>query len=186
MEVYLIRHTRPELPPGICYGQTDIGLTADFTEELAALRAKLPAVSPERVYSSPLRRCAEAAKALGGVRVELDSRLMELNFGVWEMMGWNAIPIVEMQAWSEDYVTRAPPQGESFLQLAARVAGFALDLRRQPISSAWVITHAGVVRAWLAQTMNMPLADAFRLEVDYGGVSKLSLGEPPRVWYVNR
>ncbi len=41
----------------------------------------------QRIVSSPLRRCAEFAEALGerhGIPVAVDARLAELGYGVWE------------------------------------------------------------------------------------------------------
>ena len=32
MELYLIRHPRPQVAPGVCYGQTDLGLAEPAAE----------------------------------------------------------------------------------------------------------------------------------------------------------
>ncbi len=50
-----------------------------------------------------------------------------------------------------------------------------------------MVTHGGVIRVTLARWLGMPLANALRLVVDYGGVTKATL-ESGRatVQYVNR
>ena len=35
MEIYLVRHTTPDVAKGICYGQADIDVTATFLAEAA-------------------------------------------------------------------------------------------------------------------------------------------------------
>ena len=35
MEVILIRHTSVDVPPGVCYGQTDVPLKPTFEQEAA-------------------------------------------------------------------------------------------------------------------------------------------------------
>jgi len=34
MEIYLIRHTTPDVAKGICYGQTDLDVANTFEEEV--------------------------------------------------------------------------------------------------------------------------------------------------------
>ena len=41
MQIYLVRHTTPDIVPGICYGRQDLGLAASFDAEAAAVRSKL-------------------------------------------------------------------------------------------------------------------------------------------------
>ncbi|HEX5538399.1 MAG TPA: histidine phosphatase family protein, partial [Methylophilaceae bacterium] len=92
MELYLIRHTTPEIAKGVCYGQSDIDLAASFDDELALLRAKLP-LAPAVIYSSPSQRCLKLATAIAGDwPIQQDPRLMELHFGEWELRQWDDIP----------------------------------------------------------------------------------------------
>lgn len=41
MDIYLIRHTTPDVPPGTCYGQSDVDVAASFMDEFSALHPKL-------------------------------------------------------------------------------------------------------------------------------------------------
>lgn len=178
MELYLIRHTRPDISPGICYGQSDIGLAATFTSELETLKAKLGSIAPPAViYSSPSQRCTQLAQALsGGLAcddIKEDSRLMELHFGDWELQSWDTISQKELEDWGKDYVTLAPPSGETFQQLQARVLHFLADIRSAASQTAFLITHAGVIRTLLAETMGIPMSQAFNIELNYGGITQL-------------
>ena len=62
MELYLIRHPRPAVAPGICYGQTDLGLAEPAAEVAARLRPLLPA--DFALHASPLARARLLAEAL--------------------------------------------------------------------------------------------------------------------------
>ena len=66
MEITLIRHTAVDVPPGVCYGQTDVPLKDSFEQEAAATLERLKASMPEggtfdHVYTSPLTRCVRLA-----------------------------------------------------------------------------------------------------------------------------
>ena len=55
MEVILIRHTSVDVPPGVCYGQTDVPLKPTFEAEAAVTAENLKAYLPfDHVYTSPL------------------------------------------------------------------------------------------------------------------------------------
>lgn len=190
MELYLIRHTTPAMPPGVCYGQEDVDLAVNFLDEAETVRRKLAGVAPAACYSSPLQRCARLASILNSVESEPlhDARLMELHFGAWETKAWNDIPRHELDRWGQQYVDEAPPGGETFRDLHRRAAGFMQDLLQQPFDGpVLAVTHAGVIRALLAEVLGMPLASVFRFHLDYGSVTKLHFHDNlPTVAYVNR
>ena len=86
MEVILIRHTSVDVPPGVCYGQTDVPLKPTFEQEAAITQENLKNYLPfDHVYTSPLTRCVRLASYCGYPDAERDKRIMEINFGSWEM-----------------------------------------------------------------------------------------------------
>ena len=95
MRLHFIRHTRPDIARGVCYGQSDIPLASSFPEEVEDVRQRLAerleGRTPCRVYSSPLSRCRRLAEALGYAAPLLDERLLELNFGAWELQKFEDI-----------------------------------------------------------------------------------------------
>ena len=148
--LWLVRHAVPLLPPGICYGRTDVPADPAATERAAeALAAALPAGC--RVVRSPLQRCTALAGALHRLRPDLpstpDPRLAEMDFGDWEGHAWDALGADRLDAWTADFAHHAPGGGESVHAFMARVAG-AFDAVRHcgDADVAW-IAHAGVGRA---------------------------------------
>jgi alpha-ribazole phosphatase len=149
MRLYLIRHPQPEVAPGICYGSTDLAVSAnEHARVLAALVPKLPRAIP--IFSSPLRRCSELAAlfaaSLGCSAVEHDPRLVEMHFGAWEMRAWTDIPRAEIDAWTQNLTGYRPGGGETVLEMARRVHAFHADLHRRKLDAAIVICHAGTLR----------------------------------------
>jgi alpha-ribazole phosphatase len=144
--VILVRHPQPLVAPGVCYGRTDLAVAPEQLEQtLATLRASLPAGLP--LYSSPLRRCAELAARLSPAPT-YDERLVEMDFGAWEMQPWDAIPRADIDAWADDVAHYRPGGGESVLRMAERIADFYADLQRQQPcgSDAIIVCHAGAMR----------------------------------------
>lgn len=191
MELYLIRHTTPDVKAGICYGQSDIDVAATFTEEAASIQQKLASINPTAVYTSPSRRCSRLAQVLadywGSQPPIEDSRLMELHFGEWEMQSWDDIDLSALERWSVSYIQQPPPGGETFTQLHQRARGILGELKAtSEIESAAIITHAGVIRALLAEAMDLPLSETFKFELSYGGMTQLACnGEAMQVACIN-
>ena len=87
MQLHLIRHPRPAIEPGICYGQSDIGLAESAVEVATRLKPLLP--DAYTVHASPLLRARLLAEALG--TPTLDERLKEIHFGDWEGRSFESI-----------------------------------------------------------------------------------------------
>lgn len=178
MEVFLVRHTETTCEKGICYGQSDVGLAEPYEAVFENITAQLP---PEAfIFSSPLRRCVILAKYIQStiktISYQEDRRLMEMNFGDWEMKDWNSIPPEQLNPWMEDFVNISVSNGESFVELHERVGVFlAEQLSKKTDQPLIIIAHAGVIRSFLCHQTALPLKDAFQNKVDFGQVIKIEL-----------
>ena len=76
-----IRHTSVDVPPGVCYGQTDVPLAPSFPEEALIVKDGLAGIHFDEIYCSPLSRCVRLAEYCGFTTPKFDKRLMEMNFG---------------------------------------------------------------------------------------------------------
>ncbi|MEM9124062.1 MAG: alpha-ribazole phosphatase [Pseudomonadota bacterium] len=156
MGVTLLRHTQPDIAPGVCYGQTDLGLAEGFLADADALSARLPGPGRpefERIVTSPLLRCRTLAEVLSkskGLTVEVDARIKEMDFGAWECQPWSEIPRPELDAWAADFLHARPHGGESVAMLKHRVDRALADIR-QAGQSTLVVTHSGIIRVVLAR-----------------------------------
>lgn len=172
MDVYLVRHCQTSAPLGWCYGQTDVPLAPDWQTKLVTIQSGLP--SAALVFSSPLNRCLQLALALSD-DVQVDDRLLELNFGAWENRLFSALPEAELRDWCEHYLDATPPGGESFTQLQQRVHAFYQDLTALNAASVVIVTHAGVIRALLTIHQGISAEQAFALSVEFASVHRLTL-----------
>lgn len=154
MRLYLIRHARPAVAEGVCYGSCDLPVPEDEQQRvLANLLPVLPKGVP--VFSSPLQRCRglaqQLADGLGIDDVLFDQRLAEMHFGAWEMRNWDAIPRPEIDAWSADLCCYRPGGGENVLEVAQRVLAFHEALSESNPDAAIIVCHAGTIRLLTAR-----------------------------------
>jgi alpha-ribazole phosphatase len=178
MEVYLIRHTTPDIETGICYGFSDISSAAtSFAKESKRAVSFLPECL-DAIYSSPLLRCMQLARALQTESIiQEDARLMEMNFGSWEKKKWEEIDSTALNSWMKDFVHVRAPEGENFLDLSKRAGAFFDELASSGHKSVGIVTHAGVIRALIAKILGMPLENAFKIPVAYASVTKIRIQE---------
>jgi alpha-ribazole phosphatase len=173
MEVYLVRHTETVCEKGICYGQSDVRILEPYLEIFESIKNQIP--DDTIVYSSPLFRCTELANYLSEIIVT-DNRLLEMNFGDWEMKNWDAISPDDFAPWMDDFVNVAVPNGESFVELYNRVNDFLEnELHANTAKPIVIVAHAGVIRSILCKISNLPLKEAFNNKVDFGSVIKIEL-----------
>ncbi|PCH77194.1 MAG: phosphoglycerate mutase [Flavobacteriaceae bacterium] len=172
--IYLIRHTKPLIAPGICYGQSDLEVSDSFMDEVAVIQSKISIDDSFVCISSPLKRCRKLAEALCYNKTILyENALKELDFGDWENIAWNHIPKKTLKEWSDNFVVNVPPNGESLQQLSNRVLNFWKTLDHT--TTNYIITaHDGVLRVILAKLLETPLKKAFTLKLNYGEVLKIN------------
>lgn len=195
MKITLVRHTSLDIAPSLCYGQSDVLVSANFDIERQKLQLKLVGSNFDAIYASPLKRCHQLAQALcvdaslgfSSDDIQLDERLKELHFGDWEMQAWDAIPREIFDVWADDYANLAPPNGETFSQLHARSKSFVEEMAvHSQGKNILVVTHGGFIRALIAEVLQMPLKRLFRLNIDHASVTQLEFkGEVPKVLFMN-
>ena len=177
MNIYLIRHTKVKLSNNICYGQSDLDLAESFKTELNIIRNKLNFSSNMNVYTSPLKRCTILSKHLTKELPIIDERLLELNFGNWELKEWASIPKSEFDKWLKNIKEYTIPNGESYLDLYKRSKGFFTEITKKDHINVYVISHAGVIRSILSYILNIPLERSFIINLDYGKISKIIVNQ---------
>jgi 2,3-bisphosphoglycerate-dependent phosphoglycerate mutase len=139
----LVRHGSTEWSESRRYtGHTDINLS-----ELGRQQARDLAWLSDRlwagIWSSDLSRCLQTA-AIAGFEPVADARLREIDFGEVEGRSWEDLDPQTQEAIA-NFESFAPADGESVVQLRARLASFVGDLTS---GNHLVFTHGGVIRAF--------------------------------------
>ena len=173
MKIVFVRHTRVNVPPGTCYGWTDVPVADTFEAEAAVTKARLHTYGTfDAVFSSPLTRARLLAAYCGYPDATLDDRLKELNMGRWEMQRYEEIEDPFLQQWYDDYLHVSTPDGESFCQQFERVSSFINSLRHAPYRQVAVFAHAGIQVAASIFFKAFPFEEAWHhvTEFEYGGI----------------
>lgn len=140
----IVRHPKPQIAAGICYGHLDIPACPEHLASAAkALAPNLIARRIEHVEASDLQRCQALANTLP-YPFTSKSIWRERNFGDWEGQSWDSIDRLALDAWAKDPYFFAPPNGESLWQMLQRLL---TGLQNLPTHSI-VIAHAGVARCF--------------------------------------
>jgi probable phosphoglycerate mutase len=175
----LVRHAEPdESMHGRCYGRLDVPLSASGLRRAAGIGEALRSHEIAAVYSSPLQRAFDTARAVAAVH-GLESiprdNLRELDFGELEGKRYDEIASEHPELyrfWMEDPSSVRFPGGEALADLRARVLPEVAEIRaRHEGQAAAVVAHGGVVRVVLADVLELPDTAFFRLDQPYGALS---------------
>jgi probable phosphoglycerate mutase len=130
------------------------------------------------VITSPLSRCARTAQLIADaacdVPVRSDSDLIECDFGKWEGLTFAEVRERwpdETRAWLAS-PSVAPPGGESFDQVAQRVAGAVARIRSAYAGErVAVVTHVSPIKLILRDALDGGPAFLHRCYLEPAGVS---------------
>ncbi len=192
-EWWLVRHAPAVNPERTVYGALDLDVTLPGIEVFEALSAMLPA---DPVWlATPLARTMKTldgilrARGAEGAEIHIEPGFAEQHFGDWEGRPsaevWAEIR-EEDKTWPADIL---PPGGESFSDVAARVAESAAAWSERLRGRAAVaVVHSGSIRAFLASATGAPPEAALSYVIDTLSVTRCDDLGPLgwRVGFVNR
>ncbi len=165
-------------------GRGDIDLSAIGEAQAAATAARLATMlgSAAAVVTSPLTRCRRTAEAiasrLGPAPIEVEPDLIECDFGDWEGLTFAEVKQRwpgELDAWlgSSDV---APPGGESFREVSARVSAVVAKLLADyPAQTVVVVSHVTPIKLTLRDALAASDLFLHRLFLDPAGISLVDL-----------
>jgi len=173
VEICLIRHPRPAVAEGICYGRLDVDLAPGWQSVAGELRTALAAHDFDAVFCSPLRRCRILAEQLFP-EYKISDLLVEMDFGCWEGVSWDAVfEDKDGRRWFDDYLNCSCPGGESFKDVCRRVAAFVEMLVCDGYGSVAVVSHAGVMRAFQVVCGGMSEQAVFERPIEFGELIRI-------------
>lgn len=158
--LYLIRHGETDWNARrLLQGRRDIPLNARGRSQAIAsgvcLNWLVPAAAELDFIASPLGRTRETMQivrqqlGLPAEAFQTDDRLMEIDFGEWEGLGWEDIAQRDpqrYQARQADPLNYTAPGGENYPMVFERVGALLAALKRDTL----LVAHAGVLRSCLA------------------------------------
>lgn len=162
-----LRHGEVAGAAHVYRGRSDAPLTPRGREQMHAALAEMPRWGA--VVSSPARRCLDFAREFAaerGMACRVDADWHELDFGDWEDLRPDqaaARDAAAHAAFVHDARRHAPPGGETLDALDARVGAALGRLGGTAGAPTLVVTHAGAMRAVLAQVLG--LSDLYRARI---------------------
>lgn len=186
MELVLVRCGEAEAAPGVLLGQSALPLSASGFAALERLAAGWIGPPPRLLFCSDLRRAQQGAKVLAArfsIDPLADARLRALDLGQWNGGNFGMIAVEQSRAWSRwnaDWISGAPPGGESWIELTVRVRGWlagltASDMPGRGEQRIVALTHESTLRALLAEVLELAPLAARRLRFDPAFVSAIRL-----------
>jgi probable phosphoglycerate mutase len=193
--ILLVRHGHIEgIHPERFRGRADVPLS-DLGRRQAAATAERIARgwSFGLVYSSPLGRCLETARAIAAsARAEVRplADLTDIDYGEWQWKTFEdarAASPLRFDRWFATPELVRFPAGESLQDLVARTAGaLRLVLERHPDETVAMVGHDSVNRALLMQVLGQPLSAYWRVAQSPCALSEIEFEtDRPRVLRVN-
>lgn len=181
----LVRHGESEAnAAGLLAGRADYPLTERGRAQARATAAAIGRLVGREgglvaLVSSPASRAldtaAEVAAALGGVRVEVDERFAELDYGEFEGLPPGALPAETWGRWRTDPHFR-PRGGETLAEVHARVRRACLDLvPRAGAGLVVVVSHVSPIKAAVAWALGLGPETSWRLSLAVASLSAIRM-----------
>ena len=177
-----VRHGESELNARNCLvGRLDPALTELGRRQATA--AGRVVGTPVVLLSSPLLRTRETAALVDpGAAVELDVRVIELDYGELDGTALDAVDPDLWERWISDSHF-APPGGESLAALSERVEPFMEEMFSTPGERARsrdhdvvVVSHVSPIKAAVAWALKSDPLVAWRLRLSTGSITRIAFG----------
>lgn len=160
-------------------GRADPPLTELGTRQAALAAEAVARMFPVRIVSSPLLRARQTAEAIAtvtGHTVDIDERLIELDYGSWEGTPLSEADAERVERWRRDS-SFAPPEGESLDVVGLRVAAFCLEVAETPeLLPLVAVSHVSPIKAATAWALGVGPGVAWRMFLGLASITKVAMG----------
>lgn len=178
---WLIRHAPVIGAAGRIYGQDDLDCDCSDAAAFAELSRHLPAdpvwlVTHLRRTQTTARALHQAGTGTAEIVPEIEPDLAEQHFGTWQGLTYAELEARGDQAYRRFWdspAEHAPPQGESFRDVIARVEQ-AIHRRTERHAGRDIVavSHAGAIRAALAVILALDPQRALGFAIDACSITR--------------
>ncbi|MDP2943007.1 MAG: histidine phosphatase family protein [Candidatus Omnitrophota bacterium] len=183
MNIFLVRHgesvwNREQR----IQGREDPGLSEKGQRQAKALARRLKKENVEIIYTSGLKRCVQTARMIAketGASMKVSSGIEEIILGDWQGRTVEEVKKIYpkvYEAWLKAPSRANIPGWEGIRRFTKRVdSAFKSILNNNSASCICVVTHLGVIAAYLSRALDTDFDLLFRtIRMDNCGLSKFS------------
>lgn len=150
MKIWLTRHGQTNLNnQRLMQGHTDEPLNDTGRQQAREVGEKMKDIKFDAIFSSPLIRAVETAALIGNVpqeEVNIDPRIIEIDFGKYEMKNYDHLGLRMSAFWIWPEVIPAPKSVETVPHMVARCKEFLLELKEKDYENVLIVCHGGIIR----------------------------------------
>ena len=165
---------------GRLQGQSDSPLTPRGVAQAQAIARRLQHEAFSALYASHLQRVLDTAApiaAMSGHRVQVDPRLQERAYGIFEGLTHPEASVQHAAVYQEYQTNLSPdfaiPQAESTSQMLARGRTVLTELaERHPGERIVIVSHGSFLRVMLSHMLGIPLDIKQRFRLANGSLSE--------------
>jgi broad specificity phosphatase PhoE len=174
--ISFVRHGETALNrDGRLQGRVDVELSPRGLEQVARLATRVASWEVTNVFSSPLARARQTATAIAavlGCEVEIDERLIELDYGDWDGRSLSEIRGEHGSSWFGD-PSFAPPGGESLVAVTARVESFCRDRLGAGDDHVIAVSHVSPIKAAVAWALGVDERATLRMQLGLASITDI-------------
>jgi probable phosphoglycerate mutase len=137
------------------------------------------------IYSSPLSRCVETARIIGGSEPIIDRRLIEMDWGDFEGHSLGGLRMnnpLDMENREAKGIGFDPPGGERPIDVVGRIEEFLQSMRQ----TAVVVCHKGVMRASMIIALEWNMRSKAPVRLGPDDAMELEMSLQSKIIAVNR
>jgi broad specificity phosphatase PhoE len=123
-----------------------------------------------------LQRAHATAAAIAshhGLAVEIDERLIELDYGDWDGLPLHEVGAESWAAWQRD-VAFTPPGGESLEDVARRVAGFMESELDDAPTVTVAVSHVSPIKAAVCDALEVGIEVSWRMQLGVASITRIA------------
>lgn len=153
-------------------GRTNFNLTNNGIIQAKKFAQRLNTKKIDIIYSSPLQRAIDTANIIsnynGNIKVEIDERLIEIDYGLCDGMSWDDINIQYpniRKLWKEIYnYPIGMPKQEDFFKVADRMEEAITDIAsNNKENTVCIVSHRIAIQSYMCVLYKKPFNKANEL-----------------------
>ncbi|MEG0692941.1 MAG: histidine phosphatase family protein [Oscillospiraceae bacterium] len=194
--VYFVRHGESlGNTQGFFQGRTDCELSENGLLQLELLKERFKGINYDAIYSSPLTRTLDTAKAVNfhhQLPITCEEGLIEINGGIFEGRHWDELPKlypIEFDTFRNNLHSFNPQNGESVRSVYDRMVQTVDSLIEQNKGKTIVlVSHGCAIKNYLCYATSTPFEKLGELAwSDNTSISKVTFSDKkiPQVEFMN-